>query len=62
MPTETQHSVSDVRQILDRALTHYLTTGACDPADQFIVLAMAENPRRWTHTTRLREFIEGVNA
>lgn len=63
-------SVDDARDLVEKALNAYAKTlaaecgGLVDVTPHLrsmnLALHMADNVRGWTHTTRLREFLEAV--
>lgn len=48
------------RGVVAAALTAFAADRTTSVADATLALAMSENVRGWTHTTRLRDFLEGV--
>lgn len=53
--------IDDARRVVAEALTQYAAAAGTSPADGDLAQAMARNVRGWTHTTRLRHFLTGVN-
>lgn len=63
-------SVDDARDLVERALSAFAKTLAAEVGGQVdvtpylrdmnLALHMADNVKGWTHTTRLREFLEAV--
>ncbi len=54
--------VDAARQLVADALQAVARDQHEDPHTVALATAMSENVRGWTHTTRLRDFLEGVQA
>jgi hypothetical protein len=58
----TTRDVDVARQLVADALQAVALDHHEDPDTVALAKVMSENVRGWTHTTRLREFLEGVSA
>jgi len=56
----TDQDLQDVRDLLREALLHYHHTAGngAEPVAGIGAIDLADNVRGWTHTTRLRDFVE----
>jgi hypothetical protein len=59
-PKALDTTVDDARAVLADALVAFADRDGTHPDEAALASAMADNVRGWTHTTRLREFLEAV--
>ncbi|MCB9377115.1 MAG: hypothetical protein H6515_14770 [Microthrixaceae bacterium] len=57
---DTSVSADEAREIVQDALEHYVRTANVDDIAEQVARAFAHNVKGWTHTTRLRDFLEAV--
>lgn len=60
MSTITPEIVADVRDLVATALAERVAQVDTE-TDRRLLIAMADNVKAWTHTTRLREFLQTID-
>lgn len=56
----TDADLAEVRGLVENALRHYAATASSDLVAGVHPLDLADNVRGWTHSTRLRDYLEGI--
>lgn len=56
----TDTDLAEVRGLIENALRHFAATAAAEPVAGVHPLDLADNVRGWTHSTRLRDYLEGI--